>query len=42
LVAKGYSQVEGIDLGEIFSLVAKVTSFRFILFVEHVNEVLGR
>lgn len=31
LVAKGYSQVEGIYYGEIFSLVAKLTSIRFIL-----------
>jgi hypothetical protein len=31
LVAKGYSQVEGIDFGEIFSLVAKLTSIIFIL-----------
>ena len=31
LVAKGYSQVEGIDFGEIFSLVAKLTSIRFML-----------
>ena len=31
LVAKGYSQVEGIDFGEIFSLVAKLTSIRFLL-----------
>jgi hypothetical protein len=31
LVAKGYSQVEGIEFGEIFSLVAKLTSIRFIL-----------
>jgi hypothetical protein len=29
LVEKGYSQVEGIDFGEIFSLVAKLTSIRF-------------
>ena len=29
LVAKGYSQVEGIDFGEIFSLVSKLTSIRF-------------
>jgi hypothetical protein len=34
LVAKGYSQVEGIDFGEIFSLVAKLTSIRFILSVD--------
>jgi hypothetical protein len=26
LVAKGFSQVEGIDFGEIFSHVAKLTS----------------
>jgi hypothetical protein len=31
LVAKGYSQVEGIDFGEIFSAVAKLTSIRFLL-----------
>jgi hypothetical protein len=31
LVAKGYSQVEGVDFGEIFSLVAKVTSIRVII-----------
>jgi hypothetical protein len=33
LVAKGYSQVEGIDFGEIFSLVSKLTSIRFLLSV---------
>ena len=33
LVAKGYSQVEGIDFGEIFSLVAKLTSIRLMLSV---------
>jgi hypothetical protein len=33
LVAKGYSQVEGIYFGEIFSLVAKLTSIIFLLFV---------
>ena len=31
LVAKGYSQVEGIDFGEIFSPVAKLTSIIFML-----------
>jgi hypothetical protein len=31
LVAKGYSQVEGIDFGEIFSHVAKLNSIRFLL-----------
>ena len=33
LVEKGYSQVLGIDFGDIFSLVAKVTSIRLLLFV---------
>jgi hypothetical protein len=33
LVEKGYSQVEGIDFGEIFSPVAKLTSIRFMLSV---------
>jgi hypothetical protein len=33
LVAKGYSQVEGIDFDEIFSLVSKLRSIRFLLFV---------
>ena len=33
LVAKGYSQVEGIDFGKIFSPVAMLTSIRFILSV---------
>lgn len=31
LVAKGYSQVEGIDYGEIFSLVANMTSIKLML-----------
>jgi hypothetical protein len=31
LVEKGYSRVEGIDFDEIFSLVAKSTSIRFLL-----------
>jgi hypothetical protein len=33
LVAKGYSQVEGIDFGEIFSPLSKLTSIRFMLSV---------
>ena len=31
LVEKGYSQVEGIDFGEIFSPVAKLASIGFLL-----------
>jgi hypothetical protein len=31
LVAKGYSQVKGIDFGEIFSPVAKLTSIRALM-----------
>jgi hypothetical protein len=31
LVVKGYSQVEGIDFGEIFSLVSKLNSIIFML-----------
>ena len=31
IVEKGYSQVEGIDFGDIFSPVAKLTYIRFIL-----------
>ena len=33
LVAKGYSQVPGIDFGDIFSPVDKVTSIRLLLSV---------
>jgi hypothetical protein len=33
LVTKGYSQVEGIDFGEIFSPVAKLTPIIFMLSV---------
>jgi glyoxylate utilization-related uncharacterized protein len=33
LIEKGYSQVEGIDFGEIFSHVSKLTSIRFNLSV---------
>ena len=32
-MAKGYSQVEGIDFGGIFSLVEKKTSIRFMLYI---------
>jgi hypothetical protein len=32
-VEKGYSKVDRIDFGEIFSLVSKLTSRRFMLFV---------
>jgi hypothetical protein len=31
LVEKGYSHVEGIDFGDIFSPIANLTSIRFIL-----------
>jgi hypothetical protein len=33
LVGEGYSQVEGIDFGDIFSPVTKLTSIRFLLSV---------
>jgi hypothetical protein len=33
MVVKGYSQVEGVDFGEIFSLVAKLTSIRVLMYV---------
>ena len=33
-VAKGYSQVEGIDFGEIFYLVAKLIFIRFLLSID--------
>jgi hypothetical protein len=33
LVTKGYSGVEGIDFGEIFSPISKLISIRFIFFV---------
>jgi hypothetical protein len=33
LVEKGYSQVKGIDFGENFSLVAKLSSIRFVFLI---------
>ena len=33
LLAKGYSEVEGIDFGEFFSPIVKITSIRFIFAV---------
>jgi hypothetical protein len=33
LIVNGYSRVEGIDFGEIFSPVANLTSIRFMLYV---------
>ena len=33
LVEKGYSQVEGIDFGKNVSLVSKLTTIRFILYI---------
>ena len=32
-VAKGYSQVEGVDFSEIFSLVAKSNSIRLVMYL---------
>ena len=34
LVAKGYSQVEGVDFGDIFSPVEKITSVRVLMFLD--------
>ena len=31
MVVKGYSQVEGVNFGEIFSLVSKLTSIRVLM-----------
>ena len=31
IVAKGYSQVEGVNFGHIFSLIAKFTSIRVLM-----------
>jgi hypothetical protein len=33
LIEKGYSQVEGIGFGEVFSHVSKLTSIGFMLYV---------
>ena len=35
LVEKGYSSIEGIDFGEIFSPVAKLNSIIFLLSIAH-------
>jgi len=39
LVTKGYSQVEGIDYGEIFSPIDKLTSVKFLLSVAAVYDL---
>ena len=33
MVAKGYSQVEGVNFGEIFSPIAKLTSIRLLMYL---------
>ena len=33
LVAKGYFQVQGVDFGDIFSRVAKITSIRVVMYL---------
>lgn len=37
LVGKGYSQIEGIDYLEIFSLVVKMTTFRVVISIASIN-----
>jgi hypothetical protein len=39
LVAKGYYQVEGIEFGENFSPIAKLTSIRFLLSIAAVFDL---
>ena len=39
LVTKGYSKKEGVDYGEIFSPVAKLTSIRFMSSLAGVHEL---
>jgi hypothetical protein len=34
VVEKGYSQFEGVDFGEIFSPIAKLTSIRVLIFLD--------
>jgi hypothetical protein len=41
LIAKGYSQVEGIDFGEIVSPIYKLTYIRLLLFVEMTFDLDG-
>ena len=33
LVDKGYSQVKGVDFGDIFSLIVKLTSIRLLMYL---------
>jgi hypothetical protein len=39
LVAKGYSQVEGLDFGETFALVARLEAIRLLLAYSSLNDI---